>query len=266
MLCVITGDSVAANKYHNTLSELACCSPSYFPSCDTSIPLKTSFRGGTILHSFCIELTVSQGSWGTILCFRFCYSRLGRVYHEALPLLLPSLQPGAGCGVGTGWRWTQCQPSCPSHIFSWSFAKSKKEDMNSMISNIYLSRKTVTNYYNFLHSDIINSLICIIIQINVLWKFVKFHNLLILYYGVVYGSPCGRPEKVCWFILPWLALRRTGFSSEKNCCYSFLSSSKKNLNDSTFPYSLSNFHPNFTILFFFFSSLFIEINFDLDWI
>ena len=33
MLCVITGDSVAANKYHNTLSELACCSPSYFPSC-----------------------------------------------------------------------------------------------------------------------------------------------------------------------------------------------------------------------------------------
>ena len=21
------------------------------------------------------------------------------------------------------------------------------------------------------------------------------------YYGVVYGSPCGRPEKVCWFIL-----------------------------------------------------------------
>ena len=45
-------------------------------------------------------------------------------------------------------------------------------------------------------------------------------------YGVVYRSPCGRPEKVCWFILPWLALRRTGFSSEKNCCYSFLSSSK----------------------------------------
>ena len=29
-------------------------------------------------------------------------------------------------------------------------------------------------------------------------------------YGVVYGSPCGRPEKVCLFILPWLALRRTG--------------------------------------------------------
>ena len=48
-------------------------------------------------------------------------------------------------------------------------------------------------------------------------------------YGVVYGSPCGRPEKFCLFILPWLALRRTGFSSEKNCCYSFLSSSKKNL-------------------------------------
>ena len=29
-------------------------------------------------------------------------------------------------------------------------------------------------------------------------------------YGVVYGSPCGRPERVCLFILPWLALRRTG--------------------------------------------------------
>ena len=28
-------------------------------------------------------------------------------------------------------------------------------------------------------------------------------------YEVVYGSPCGRPEKVCLFILPWLALRRT---------------------------------------------------------
>ena len=54
------------------------------------------------------------------------------------------------------------------------------------------------------------------------------------YYGVVYGSPCGRPEKVCLFTLPWLALRRTGFSSEKNCCYSFLSSSKKNWNDSTY--------------------------------
>ena len=27
---------------------------------------------------------------------------------------------------------------------------------------------------------------------------------------VVYGSPCGRPEKVCLFILPWLALRWTG--------------------------------------------------------
>ena len=49
-----------------------------------------------------------------------------------------------------------------------------------------------------------------------------------------YGSPCGRPEKVCLLILPWLALRRPGFSSEKNCCYSFLSSSKKNLSDSTF--------------------------------
>ena len=30
-------------------------------------------------------------------------------------------------------------------------------------------------------------------------------------YGVVYGSPCGRPEKVCLFILPWLARRRTGW-------------------------------------------------------
>ena len=26
-------------------------------------------------------------------------------------------------------------------------------------------------------------------------------------YEVVYGSPCGRPEKVCLFIPPWLALR-----------------------------------------------------------
>ena len=45
-------------------------------------------------------------------------------------------------------------------------------------------------------------------------------------YGVVYSSPCDRPEKVCLF--PWLALR-TGFGSEKNCCYSFLSSSEKNI-------------------------------------
>ena len=49
---------------------------------------------------------------------------------------------------------------------------------------------------------------------------------------VVYGSPCGRPEQVCLFILPWLALRRTGLVL-KRTYYSFLSSSKKNL-DSTF--------------------------------
>ena len=29
-------------------------------------------------------------------------------------------------------------------------------------------------------------------------------------YEVVYGSPNGRPEKFCLFILPWSALRRTG--------------------------------------------------------
>ena len=41
------------------------------------------------------------------------------------------------------------------------------------------------------------------------WISIGFQG--IEYYGVVYGSPCGRPEKVCWFILPWLlALRRTG--------------------------------------------------------
>ena len=47
------------------------------------------------------------------------------------------------------------------------------------------------------------------------------------------GAATGGIEKVYLFILRWLALRRTGFSSEKNC-YSFLSSSEKNLNDSTF--------------------------------
>ena len=30
------------------------------------------------------------------------------------------------------------------------------------------------------------------------------------FYEVVYGSPCGRAEKVCLFILPCLALRKTG--------------------------------------------------------
>ena len=34
-----------------------------------------------------------------------------------------------------------------------------------------------------------------------------FHSSNIRLYEVVYGSPCGRPEKVCLFILPWLALR-----------------------------------------------------------
>ena len=37
----------------------------------------------------------------------------------------------------------------------------------------------------------------------------KIQILVQRFYAVVYGSPCGRPEKVCWFILPWLALRRT---------------------------------------------------------
>ena len=51
---------------------------------------------------------------------------------------------------------------------------------------------------------------------------------------MVYGSPCGRPEKVCLFHSSLISSKKNWFSSEKNCCYSFLSSSKKNLNDSTF--------------------------------
>ena len=40
---------------------------------------------------------------------------------------------------------------------------------------------------------------------------------------------------VCLFILSWFKVPRiTRVSSEKNCCYSFLSSSEKNLNDLTF--------------------------------
>ena len=35
-------------------------------------------------------------------------------------------------------------------------------------------------------------------------------------YGVVYGSPCGRPEMVCLFILPWLPLIHIVVANNKN--------------------------------------------------
>ena len=46
--------------------------------------------------------------------------------------------------------------------------------------------------------------------ISFLWCSVYISAWNPLIYGVVYGSPCGRPEKVCLFILSWIALRRTG--------------------------------------------------------
>ena len=43
----------------------------------------------------------------------------------------------------------------------------------------------------------------------------------------LYSSPCGRPEKVCFVYSSLISSKKNWFSSEKNCCYSFLSSSKK---------------------------------------
>ena len=91
-------------------------------------------------------------------------------------------------------------------VLKW-ISKSLKKKINA-------KNKEVTTFWNLSHQ-----------RVKPKWWQVVYNSA---YYEVVYGSPCCRPEKVCLIILPWLALRKNWLSSEKNSCYSFLSSSKKN--------------------------------------